>query len=253
MKIDTRRHPGARISSTSCRRTGGSRWRSCAGSGARLYDADGREYLDLVSGIGVASLGHAHPGLAAAIADQASTLLHTSNLYFHPFQAEAAARLAALSGLAARLLLQQRHRGQRSVPEVRAPLLAHAGRDEPRRASWPSKADSPDARMGALSVTLRRALPRPFMPLHRARSPFVDPDRPGRLLAAVINDTTAAIIAEPIRGEGGVHPLLAGVRAGDQRRLPAHGHAAHCRRSAERAWPHRLRVSTSRRSAGSRT
>ena len=70
------------------------------GSGPRLYDVDGREYLDFVSGIGVASLGHAHPGLAAAIADQAATLLHTSNLYYHPFQAEAAARLSALSGLA---------------------------------------------------------------------------------------------------------------------------------------------------------
>src|SRR5262245_44022795 len=70
------------------------------GSGARLYDVDGREYLDLVSGIGVASLGHAHPGLAAAIAEQASTLIHVSNLYYHPLQGEAAARLAQLSGLA---------------------------------------------------------------------------------------------------------------------------------------------------------
>src|SRR5262245_23335559 len=70
------------------------------GRGPRLYDVDGREYLDFVSGIGVASLGHAHPGLTAVIADQAATLLHTSNLYFHPFQAEAAGRLSALSGLA---------------------------------------------------------------------------------------------------------------------------------------------------------
>src|SRR5215218_11015106 len=70
------------------------------GDGPRLYDVDGREYLDLVSGIGVTSLGHAHPGLSAAIADQAATLLHTSNLYYHPFQAEAASRLAQLSGLA---------------------------------------------------------------------------------------------------------------------------------------------------------
>ena len=70
------------------------------GEGSRLYDVDGREYIDFVSGIGVASLGHAHAGLAAAIADQAKTLLHTSNLYYHPFQAEAAGRLSALSGLA---------------------------------------------------------------------------------------------------------------------------------------------------------
>ena len=69
------------------------------GEGVRLYDADGREYLDLLSGIGVASLGHAHPGLARAIADQAQTLLHTSNLFYHPLQGQLAERLANLSGL----------------------------------------------------------------------------------------------------------------------------------------------------------
>src|SRR5436853_7725188 len=69
------------------------------GEGGRLFDAEGLEYLDLLSGIGVASLGHAHPGLARAIADQARTLLHTSNLFFHPLQGELAERLANLSGL----------------------------------------------------------------------------------------------------------------------------------------------------------
>ena len=69
------------------------------GEGVRLYDADGREYLDLLSGIGVASLGHAHPGLARAIAEQAQTLIHTSNLFFHPLQGQLAERLANLSGL----------------------------------------------------------------------------------------------------------------------------------------------------------
>src|SRR6185436_18069002 len=69
------------------------------GEGVRLFDSDGREYLDLLSGIGVASLGHAHKGLAEAIADQARTLLHTSNLFFHPLQGQLAERLAHLSGL----------------------------------------------------------------------------------------------------------------------------------------------------------
>ena len=64
------------------------------GQGVRLYDADGREYLDLLSGIGVASLGHAHPGLARAIAEQAQTLIHTSNLFYHPLQGQLAERLA---------------------------------------------------------------------------------------------------------------------------------------------------------------
>jgi len=69
------------------------------GQGVRLWDAEGREYLDLLSGIGVASLGHAHPGLARAIADQVQTLIHTSNLFFHPLQGQVAERLATLSGL----------------------------------------------------------------------------------------------------------------------------------------------------------
>ena len=69
------------------------------GQGVRLWDADGREYLDLLSGIGVAALGHAHPGLTRAISDQAQTLLHTSNLFYHPYQGQLAERLANLSGL----------------------------------------------------------------------------------------------------------------------------------------------------------
>ena len=69
------------------------------GEGTRLFDENGRAYLDFISGIGVCVLGHAHPGLAAVIADQAKTLIHTSNLYYHPLQGQLAARLAAMSGL----------------------------------------------------------------------------------------------------------------------------------------------------------
>src|SRR3954465_7229119 len=69
------------------------------GNGVRLYDTEGREYLDLLSGIGVASLGHANAGLAEVIADQARTLIHTSNLFYHPLQGQLAERLASLSGM----------------------------------------------------------------------------------------------------------------------------------------------------------
>ena len=69
------------------------------GRGCYLFDGEGRGYLDLISGVGVAALGHANPRLAAALADQAATLLHTSNLYFHPLQGEVATRLSDLSGL----------------------------------------------------------------------------------------------------------------------------------------------------------
>jgi len=69
------------------------------GNGSRLWDEEGREYLDLFAGLAVSSLGHAHPGLARAIGEQAATLLHTSNLFHHPLQAELATRLSELSGL----------------------------------------------------------------------------------------------------------------------------------------------------------
>src|SRR5688500_15878390 len=69
------------------------------GEGVYLFDREGRRYLDFVSGVGVAALGHAHPALAHALADQAATLAHTSNLYFHPLQGELAARLATHSSL----------------------------------------------------------------------------------------------------------------------------------------------------------
>ena len=69
------------------------------GAGVRLFDDAGRAYLDLISGVGVASLGHANRALAAALADQAQTLVHTSNLYYHRLQGQVASRLASLSGL----------------------------------------------------------------------------------------------------------------------------------------------------------
>ena len=181
------------------------------GQGSRLYDADGREYLDLLSGIGVTSLGHAHPGLAAVITEQASTLLHTSNLYYHPFQARGGGPAGAAVRPAAHVLLQQRHRGQRGVPEVRAPLLAHAGR-EGARGLRGGRNGFAGRTMGALSVTHDPHYREPFMPLIGPVT-FVDPEKPETLLAAV-GDTTAAIIAEPIRGEGGIRTLPEGfVRA----------------------------------------
>src|SRR5258706_14314942 len=69
------------------------------GSGSRLYDVDGREYLDLVSGIGVAALGHAHPGLAPGISEQVWTLVHPPHLYYPPLPAQAPARAPPPSGL----------------------------------------------------------------------------------------------------------------------------------------------------------
>ena len=174
------------------------------GSGPYLYDTEGREYLDLVSGIGVTSLGHSHPGLAAVIAEQASTLLHVSNLYFHPLQAEAAARLSALSGL-------QRAFFCNSGTEAVEACLKFA------RRYWHTKGATDRGEfvaleggfsgrtMGALSVTHNEHYRGPFAPLVGPVT-FVSPSKP-EALAAAVTERTAAIIAEPIQGEGGVRPI----------------------------------------------
>ena len=177
------------------------------GQGSRLYDVDGREYLDLLSGIGVTSLGHAHPGLTAIITEQASTLLHSSNLYYHPFQAQAAARLAELSGLHRTFFCN-------SGTEANEACLKFARRywhtlGEKERVGYVAVENAFAGRtMGALSVTHDPHYRDPFLPLIGPVT-FVDPNRP-ESLAAAVTDKTAAIIAEPIRGEGGIRNLPEG-------------------------------------------
>ena len=69
------------------------------GEGMRLYDDDGREYLDFVSGIGAVNLGHAHPGVAAAVSEQAAKLVHVSNLFYTEHRGELAEKVAELLAL----------------------------------------------------------------------------------------------------------------------------------------------------------
>ena len=174
------------------------------GEGARLFDADNREYLDLLSGIGVASLGHGHPGLAAAIADQASTLLHVSNLYYHPLQGEAASRLAALSGLPRAFFCNSGTEAVEACLKFARRFWHAAGAT--RRSEFVAMEGAFSGRtFGALSVTHDEHYREPFAPL-LAGVTFVNPADPAAIAAAV-TDRTAAVIAEPIQGEGGVRPL----------------------------------------------
>jgi len=173
------------------------------GQGVRLYDTEGREYLDLLSGIGVAALGHAHPGLARAIADQAETLIHTSNLFYHPLQGQLAERLAKLSGLPRAFFCN-------SGAEAVEACLKFARRywytrGEPRAEFIALEESFHGRTFGALSVTSDPHYRAPFEPLLPGIR-FVPVNNPAALHAAV-SQSTAAIIAEPIQGEGGVRPL----------------------------------------------
>jgi len=173
------------------------------GEGVRLYDSNGREYLDLLSGIGVASLGHAHPRLARAIADQAATLLHTSNLFYHPLQGELAERLANLSGLPRAFFCN-------SGTEAVEACLKFARRywytkGEPRSEFIALEESFHGRTFGSLSVTSDEHYRLPFAPL-LPNVKFVPVNEPAALAAAVSRQT-AAIIAEPVQGEGGIRPL----------------------------------------------
>ncbi len=173
------------------------------GEGSRLYDTDGEPYLDFVSGLGVASMGHANPDLAEALADQAKTLLHTSNLYFHPLQGQVGERLARLSGLARVFFCN-------SGTEAVEGCLKFA------RRYWYSQGVQHRTRfvalersfhgrtLGALSTTAEPGYRAPFAPLLDVT--FVSPDDPAAVEAA-LTDEVAALIVEPIQGEGGVWPL----------------------------------------------
>src|SRR5947209_2914670 len=173
------------------------------GQGVRLFDSEGREYFDLLSGIGVASLGHAHPGIARAVADQAQTLIHISNLFFHPLQGQVAERLTTLSGMPRSFFCN-------SGTEAVEACLKFARRywytkGQPRAEFIALEESFHGRTFGALSVTSDEHYRAPFEPL-LAGVKFVAVNEPAALAAAV-SRSTAAIIAEPVQGEGGIRPL----------------------------------------------
>jgi predicted acetylornithine/succinylornithine family transaminase len=174
------------------------------GRGCRLFDADGRSYLDLISGVGVSALGHSHPRLVAAIADQAATLLHTSNLYFHPLQGEVAARLSELSGLPRAFFCNSGTEAVEACLKF-ARRFWHSQEDSNRTGFVALEHSFHGRTIGSLSVTWDDHYRAPFAPL-LADVRFVGQDDPEALLAAVTK-STAAIVLEPLQGEGGVRPL----------------------------------------------
>ncbi len=173
------------------------------GKGVRVFDAEGREYIDLLAGIGVGALGHGHEGLANAIAEQAREMIHCSNLFFHPLQGQVAERLATLSGLSRSFFCN-------SGAEAVEACLKFA------RRYWYTKGvagrtqiiamegDFHGRTMGALSTTWNEPYRTPFEPLI-PNVRFVPMN--AAALREAVTEKTAAIILEPIQGEGGVRPL----------------------------------------------
>ena len=171
------------------------------GEGAWLWDTEGRRYLDALSGIAVCGLGHAHPKIAAAIADQAQTLIHTSNLYRIPLQEQLARRLCALAGMdqaffcnsgaeanEAAIKLARLHGHRRGIANPK--IIVMEGSFHGRT-------------LATLSATGNARIQKGFEPLVSGflRVPFGD----SAAVAEYRDDPeVAAILVEPITGEGGI-------------------------------------------------
>ena len=212
---DTRRHPNARSSSTSCRPTSVSRWRSCAGRVHVSTTPTAASTSTCCRGSASRRSATRTRGSPRSIAEQAATLLHTSNLYYHPFQAEAAARLAQLSGLPRAFFCN-------SGTEANEACLKFARRywhtqGEKERVGYVAVEGGFAGRtMGALSVTHDEHYREPFMPLVGPVT-FVDPDDARD--AAGRGRPTRRPRSSPSRSaaRAASAPLLAGVR---RRRSP---------------------------------
>ncbi len=177
------------------------------GEGATLIDADGRRYLDLLAGIAVNSLGHAHPDLVAAVCHQIATLGHVSNYFATPPQVRLAERLLDLLGASpggpspGRVFFT--NSGTEAL-EAAVKLTRRTGRAKIVAAENGFHGRT----MGALSVTWKPAYREPFEPLPGPVQfvPYGDPEA----LAAAVDADTAAVLLEPIQGEAGVRPAPEG-------------------------------------------
>lgn len=170
-----------------------------SGKGARVTDAEGREYWDLLGGIAVNVLGHRHPRLVKALRDESNALLHISNLYYHPAQGLLAERLVRGSGLCRAFFCN-------SGTEANEAALKFARLANPGRAGIVALNESFHGRtMGSLAMTGHAAYRAPFEPLIPGVT-FVEPNDVAGLEAAV-SDETSAIVLEPVMGEGGIIPL----------------------------------------------
>jgi len=165
------------------------------GKGAKVWDAEGNEYIDCVAGIAVCSTGHCHPAVVKAICDQTKTLIHCSNLYYVPHQAELAKKVVEITGL---------HKAffSNSGAEANEGAIKLA-RIATRRKKFVAFTHGFHGRTtGALAVTHKPAIREPFAPLEPGCTfvEYGDLDALGK----VVDDETAGVFVEPIQGEAGV-------------------------------------------------
>jgi acetylornithine/N-succinyldiaminopimelate aminotransferase len=169
------------------------------GKGVHVYDLEGRRYLDLVGGLGVNALGHAHPRILRVIRQQSARAIHVSNLYYHEYQGQLARKLCQLSSLHRVFFANS---GTEAI-EGALKLARAASHDHAGKCNVVALQGSFHGRtFGALSMTGQQKYRGPFEPLLPGVTFVAANDTPA--LRAAVNDLTCAIILEPIQGEGGI-------------------------------------------------
>ncbi|HEX4721580.1 MAG TPA: acetylornithine transaminase [Pseudonocardiaceae bacterium] len=184
------------------------------GDGPYVWDADGNRYLDLVAGIAVNVLGHAHPAVVAAVTEQIAVLGHTSNLYVNPVAVELAELLLDVTGVAGKVLFC--NSGAEAL-EAAFKISRLTGRDQVVACEGAFHGRT----MGALALTGQPPKRTPFEPLAPGVTHVPYGDVPA--LDAAVSDRTAAVFLEPVLGEGGVVPAPPGYLAAAREITSRHG------------------------------
>jgi len=167
------------------------------GSGCRLWDADGNEYLDFLAGISVLNVGHCHPGVVEAVREQAGRLLHATNLYYTAPALRLSARLAE-SSLGGKVFLCN------SGTEANEAAIKLVRRARPGGDVVVVQDAFHGRTYGALSATPQESKQAPFAPLVPG---FVVVPKDPSALEAAVTERTAAVLLEPIQGETGINVL----------------------------------------------
>lgn len=173
------------------------------GEGCYLFDDAGNKYLDFITGIGVNALGYGHPAILRPLREQAGLCIHTSNLHRHPYQGELAARLAAWSGLDRVFLSSSGTEAMEAALKAARARANRNGRTRHRIIALENGFHGRTA--GALAITGQSKYRDPFLPL--VPDVVFIPANDEASLASAADETTIAIVAETIQGEGGIHPL----------------------------------------------
>jgi acetylornithine/N-succinyldiaminopimelate aminotransferase len=169
------------------------------GKGAKLVDAAGKVYWDLLAGIAVNALGYRHPRLVRAMKEEASRVLHVSNLFYHPAQGLLAERLVALSGFPKVFFCNTGTEATEAAVKLTRLATPGMSRMVALEGGFHGRT------MGALALTGNEGYRKPFEPLV-GHTVFLPPNDLTALNAAVTPDVSA-IFLEPILGEGGIVPL----------------------------------------------